>query len=206
MAQGSIAGATNYDEQSILDIKSDIESWISYSTKTRHFFETTIEELKNQDYWNSKIPYNFRAFCINVPKICETFCSDFKIILDSIKNDRITNREINLMNKIFKVSKENEEYSWKSYKDENDGYWYEHDNPLFEKVENMYAKGRDYFACLLDVSNAVSRMEDYVKDDNIVVDNSVHNDHCISIGNNNNIKGSKIGNEINGTPEKKRSF
>ena len=31
MAQGLIAGATNYDEQSILDIKSDIENWISYS-------------------------------------------------------------------------------------------------------------------------------------------------------------------------------
>ena len=120
MAQGLIAGATNYDEQSILDIKSDIENWISYSFKIRNFFETTIEELKIQDYWDSKVPYNFQTFCIGVPKICETFCSDFEIILDSIKNDRITQREINLMKKIYKVSKENEEYSWKSFKDKND--------------------------------------------------------------------------------------
>lgn len=206
MAQGLIAGSTNYDEQSILDIKSDIENWISYSFKIRNFFETTIEELKIQDYWDSKVPYNFQTFCIGVPKICETFCSDFEIILDSIKNDRITQREINLMKKIYKVSKESEEYSWKSFKDKNDGYWHEHGNPLFKKVERMYAKGRDYFVTLKDVGNAVSRMEDYMTDEKSVVDNSVHNDHSIHIGNDNKIKGSIIGNAITNNPEKKQSF
>jgi len=205
MAQGLIAGATNYDEQSLLDIKSDIESWVSYSLKIQNFFETTINELKSQDYWDSKVPYNFQSFCVGVPTICKTFCSDFEIILDSIKNDRITQREINLMKKIYKVSKENEEYSWKSFKDQNDGYWYDHGNPLFKKVESMYAKGRDYFVTLRDISNAVSRMEDYMKDEKIVVDNSVHNNNCVSIGNDNKIKGSVIGN-VKDTPKKKQSF
>lgn len=206
MAQGLIAGATNYDEQSILDIKKDIEKWISYSSRIREFFETTIADLKNQDYWDSKVPYNFQSFCIDVPKICETFSSDFEIVLDSIKNDRITQREINLMKNVYKVSKENEEYSWKSFKDRSDGYWYDYGNPLFKKVESLYEKGRDYFLTLKDISNAVIRMEDYMRDEKVVVDNSIHNNNCIKIGNNNELQDSIIGNDIKDTPEKKPSF
>lgn len=43
-------------------------------------------------------------------------------------------------------------------------------------------------------------------DEKIVVDNSVHNDHSINIGNNNKIKDSTISNEITNTPEKKQSI
>lgn len=206
MAQGLFAGATNYNKQSILDIKDDIESWIAYSSQIRDFFETTIEGLKNQEYWDNKVPYNFQTFCTGVPKICETFCSDFKMIIDSIKNDRITRREINLMKKIYNVSKENEEYSWKSFNDPNDGHWHEYGNPLFKKVERMYNDGRDFFVTLIDISNAASRMEDYMTDEKIVIDNSVHNNNCISIGNDNKINNSILGNSITDKPKKKQSF
>jgi len=208
MAQGLIPGATNYSEQSIMDIKDDIKSWISYSREIKCFFEITIAELKEQDYWDSKVGFNFQMFCYSVPKICDTFCSDFEIILDAINADRITTREINLMKNIYRVSVESEEYSWKSFKGKDDGYrWHDYENPLFKKAENMYSKGRDFFVTLRDVSNAVARMEDYMKEEKTIIDNSVHTDNSITIGNGNEIKSSVIGNKnTTENPPEKSSF
>lgn len=208
MAQGFIAGSTNYSEQSIIDIKSDIESWISYSRRIKALFEGTIAELKEKNYWNGKVSVDFQAFCYSVPKICDTFCSDFEIVLTAINADRITAREITLMTNIYRVSVENEEYSWKSFKGKDGGYrWHNYGNPLFEKVEQLYGDGRDFFVTLRDVSNAVARMEDYMKDEKTVIDNSVHNDHSITIGDGNKIKKSVIGNNnTTETPQKESSF
>ena len=196
MAQGFIAGATNYSDQSIMDIKKDIESWISYSRQIKSNFEITIAELKEQDYWDDKVAFDFQVFCCGVPRICDTFCSDFEIILDAINADRITAREINLMKNIYRVSVENEEYSWKSFKGKSgECRWHDYGNPLFKKAETMYSSGRDFFVTLIDVSNAVARMEDYMKDDNTVIDNSIHNDNSITIGDGNEIQSSVIGNK-----------
>ena len=205
MAKGIIAGDTNYREQSIMDIKSDIESWIFYSRKIKEFFEITISELKEQDYWDGKVAFNFQMLCYSVPQICDTFCSDFEIILDAINADRITTREINLMKNIYRISVENEEYSWKSFKGKDDGYrWHDYGNPLFKKAEKMYSDGRDFFVTLKDVSNAVARMEDYMKEEKTIIDNSVHTDNSVTIGNGNEIKSSVIGNKntLENPPEK----
>ena len=208
MAQSFIAGATNYSEQSIKDIKTDIESWISYSRRIKALFEGTIAELKEKNYWNGKVSVDFQAFCYSVPQICDTFCSDFEIILAAINADRITSREITLMTNIYRVSAENEEYSWKSFKGKDSCYrWHDYGNPLFEKVERLYGDGRDFFVTLKDVSNAVARMEDYMKEDMTVVDNSVHNDNSITIGDKAKIKKSIIGNNnTTEVPEQKASF
>ncbi len=42
MAQGMIAGATDYSEQTIMDIKSDIEYWMKYSQEIKNEFTNTI--------------------------------------------------------------------------------------------------------------------------------------------------------------------
>lgn len=205
MAQGLIAGATNYSEQSITDIKSDLESWMSYCREIKSFFEKTIAELKEQDYWDDKVAVDFQVFCCSVPQICDTFCLDFEIILDAINADRITAREINLMKNIYRVSVENEEYSWKSFKGKGgECRWHDYGNPLFKKSETMYSSGRDFFVTLRDVSNAVARMEDYMKEEKTIIDNSVHTDNSITIGNGNEIKSSVIGNKntLENPPEK----
>lgn len=205
MAQGLIAGTTNYNEQSIMDIKRDIKSWMSYCIKTKNFFEKTIAELKEQNYWDGKVAFDFQMFCCSIPQICDTFYSDFGIILDAINADRITTREINLMKNIYRISVENEKYSWKSFKGKDrECRWHDYGNPLFEKSETMYSKGRDFFVTLRDVSNAVTRMEDYMKEENTIIDNSVHNDNSITIGNGNEIKSSVIGNKntLEKLPEK----
>lgn len=195
MAQGLIAGATNYADQSISDIAQDIRNWISYSEEIKMFFNETIEYLRENHYWEEKVPANFRAFCYDIPRICTTFCEDFKIILTAIENDRITKREVGLMQNIYKVSVENEDYCWKSYKGRDDGYWHDYGNPLFKKVERLYGDGRDYLVALRDTSNVVGRMEDYMKDEKIVVDNSTHTDNSITIGDGNKIKHSVVGNK-----------
>ena len=92
MAQSLFAGMTNYSEQTILDIKADIEIWIEYSQSIKNLFQDTIDELKAEKYWDTKVPFDFRKFCLNVVLVCETFITDFQIILSAINNDNITAR------------------------------------------------------------------------------------------------------------------
>ena len=208
MAQGLIAGLTNYDEQNISDIEKDIKKWIELSNDIKVLFEKTITELIEVGYWEQKVSFDFRAFCQDVPKICNSFVADFNIVLEAIQEDNITNREIKLLRKIYKVSYENEEFSWKTFKGKDTlGRWHQYGNPLFEKAENLYQCGRDFFVTLRDVSNAASRLEDYMKEEKTVIDNSIHTDNSITIGDGNKIKKSVIGNANNvNKPEKKISF
>lgn len=209
MAQALMAGMTNYSEQTINDIKDDIENWIKYCNNIKEEFEANIAFLSENDYWETKVPMDFRAFCLYLGKICDTFSSDFELIIKAIDEDRITSREISLMKNIYKVSCENEEYCWRTYKNFNeDGQWHEYGNPLFAKVEKLYGDGRDFLVSLRDVSNAAARMEDYMKEENAVNvsvngnNNSQINiggtqnvtDNSINIGDNNEIKNSVIGN------------
>lgn len=190
MAQSLFAGMTNYSEQTILDIKADIEKWIEYSQKIKAFFQETIAELKVTSYWETKIPFGFRSFCLNVVTVCDTFSSDFQIILLAINRDNVTRREIDLMRNIYRVACENETDSWKSFRNfDGDGHWHEYGDPLFEKVENLYDKSRDYFGTLKDVSNAAARMENYMKDEIKIQNNT---DNSIHIGDNNKISKSNI--------------
>lgn len=200
VAQSFIAGTTNYSEQSIKEIRSDILYWIEYAEKIKELFLETITNSKRSKYWY-KVAFDFAAFCESVPMICDTFCEDFKIIVDAIDNDNITKREITLMRNIYKCTIQNEEFSWKTYKGHENGYWHDYGNPEFDEIENLYGKGRDFFITLKDVGNAVSRMEDYMKEEiktTYVEDNSIH------IGDGNKIKNSLFGNRIN--ENKKESF
>lgn len=220
MTQGIFAGCTNYSEQTLSDIRIDIESWINYTKEIKNLFETTILLLSQSGYWDKKVPFNFKAFCQTIPTICATFITDFNIILKDIHEDNITKRTIKLMQNIARVARENEEQSWRSFKEEN--HWKEYGEKEFCLAENLYSKGRDFFVNLFDVSNAVRRMEDYMTDGNreIVVhgsvDNSVHGnvdnsihvenvDNRISIGDGNTINSSVIGNDNKTNLQRKES-
>ena len=201
MAQSLFAGMTNYSEQTIFDIKMDIEKWIEYSQKVKDLFQSTIDELKAEKYWDAKVPFGFQAFCLNVGTVCDTFITDFRIILSSIKDDNITKREIELMQNIYRVACEKEDESWQSFKNfDEDGHWHEYGDPLFEKVENLYGESRDYFVTLRDVSNAAARMENYMKDEIKIQNNT---DNSIHIGDNNKISKSNIS---TGQQKKKESW
>lgn len=181
--QGLFAGGTDYSSQTIKDIELDIEKWCKFSKEIEELFSATISQLKNNNYWDKEVTFDFRTFCECVPNICKTFQHDFAIVLHDISDDFVTSQTIKLMQNIYNVSVEYEEYSWKSYK--KDDYWKKYGDKNFALAEKLYQEGRDFFVTLRDVSNVISRMEDYVKEGQKIVvtqtvDQSVHGD--VNIG------------------------
>ncbi len=165
MAQGIIGGATSYEEQSTKDILEDITGWIEYTKYTTNLIEDGIRVSKENNYWNN-VPFDFQATLISTLKCQETFLHDFELITKTINEDKITEREVNLLRKIGRKSIEfNHEYG-KTYKKED--RWKDYDDKNFRVVENLYAKGRDYFVTLQDAENASHRLEDYIKKENIM--------------------------------------
>ena len=159
MTQGIIGGATSYEEQSIKDILSDINCWIDYTQGTYSLIDTGITNLKGCKFWD-KVPFNFQITLLSTLTCQKTYLYDFNIIKKSINEDRITGKEVLLLKKIGEKSWEfNIEYG-RTYKEEF--RWKDYGNPNFEVVENLYAKGRDYFVTLQDASNASARLKDYI--------------------------------------------
>ena len=159
MSQGIFGGATSYEEQSIADIFSDIKSWIEFSESEQSSIKKGIEHLKKCEFWN-KIPFNFQMTLLSTLSCQKTYLEDFCIIVKSIEEDRITQRDVLLLKKIgTKASEFNREYG-RTYKEDYE--WKEYGNPDFKVAENLYGDGRDYFVTLQDASNASSRLEDYI--------------------------------------------
>ena len=202
MSQGLFAGATNYQEQTKEDIALDIETWIRYAKVMKDTMDTSIAKLKDANYWEC-IPTAFRCYCESVSNVCLSFCSDFNLVLLDIRQDKICDRTIRLLENIFNVSKENEELSWKTYK--ADCHWKKYGDQNFAVAEELYGISRDFFVTLFDVANAGSRLEDYMGENKTVIDNSVHTDNSITIGSGNKIEKSIICNTNNVDKQEKRT-
>lgn len=202
MSQGLFAGATNYQEQTKEDIALDIEKWIRNSKEMKDTMDTSIAKLKDANYWEC-IPTAFRCYCESVSNVCLSFCSDFNLVLLDIRQDKICDRTIRLLENIFNVSKENEELSWKTYK--ADFHWKKYGDQNFAVAEELYGISRDFFVTLFDVANAASRLEDYMGENKTVIDNSVHTDNSITIGSGNKIEKSIICNTNNVDKQEKRT-
>lgn len=180
MAQGFIGGATSYEEQSLLDILSDINNWINYTSNRKTFILTQREKLGISLFWD-KIPFDFQMTILTTISYFDTILYDLNIVKKSIENNCITEKEVLLLKNIGKKSREyNKEYS-KTYKDERS--WKDYGNPEFIVVEEIYGKGRDYFVTMQDASNAAYRLEDYMEKGQIINNN-------LSIGG--NVTGSQI--------------
>lgn len=190
MSQGIIAGATSYENQSLNDIIKDIKVWISYSEELCEEVNCKINELKCSEFY-SKIPYNYWAVIVSIPKICRTNIEDLTQVLSAIDTHTLSEKKVDLFYKVGKNSFKNSEENRKCYRC-NDERWHDYDNADFRKVETIYADFGDYCATLWDVTNAASRLKDYIDIPKEVAtvkfeDNSVH------IGNSNQISNSVIG-------------
>lgn len=159
MVQGIIGGATSYEEQSLEDILCDIKSWIQYTESKQNFIKDGIEYLEKCGFWN-EIPFNFQMTLLSSVTCQNTYLEDFRIILKSIEDDRVTQKEVTLLRKIgIKAIEFNNEYG-RTYKEEY--RWKDYEDKDFKVAENLYARGRDYFVTMQDASNASSRLEDYI--------------------------------------------
>jgi hypothetical protein len=165
MAQGIIGGATSYEEQSLLDILGDINDWIDYTADRKAFILTQKDNLDNSLFWD-KIPFDFQLTILTTISYFDTILYDLNIVKKSIENNRITEKEVNLLRNIGKKSREyNREYS-KTYKDEH--LWKDYGNPDFRVAEEVYGKGRDYFVTMQDAGNAAYRLEDYMEKGQVI--------------------------------------
>lgn len=171
MSQGLIGGATSYEEQSMNDILEDIKRWVEYTQEDCDYISKNIKYLKECSFWD-KIPFNFQMTLLSTITCQKTFLEDFNIISEAIANDRVTQKEVNLLYKIGRKARDfNNEYG-RTYKEER--IWKKYGDKDFRVAEDSYAKGRDYFVTLQDASNASSRLEDYISVVPPVVNNSIN--------------------------------
>lgn len=165
MTQGLIGGATSYEEQSLEDIISDIESWCDYTRNRKEFIIQRKNKLKEIRFWDN-IPFNFQMTLETTIMYFDTVIHDLLLIKNMIINGLISEREVKLLRKIgIKAREFNKEYG-ETYKEEHE--WKEYGNVNFRIVEEMYGKGRDCFVTMQDASNAASRLEDYMSNSNVV--------------------------------------
>lgn len=190
MAQGLFAGCTDYSTQSLKDIQKDIEHWKNYSKKRKRELEEIIALLKECGYWEKNVPLEFRSFCADVVRICDTFYHDFGLVLTSISKDKITKREISILQNIYQVAHDTEKECPRAYRTGN-SRWHQYGDKTFEKVEELYAHSRDFFVTLFDVGNVVYRLENYLKEE-VVIDKSIHAENSVVIGDGNCITNSNL--------------
>ena len=136
MSQGLFAGFTKYSEQSISDIKEDIIRWIDYSERIKKEFQSTIDNLIEAGYWDY-VPYDYSSFCEEIPALCDTFLTDFNIVLSAISEDKITPREITLMENIHNVVHQKERELVSAYKG-GDTHWHKYGDNDFAQIIHQF--------------------------------------------------------------------
>lgn len=186
MAQCFMAGMTSYENQSLTDIVEDISYWITYSEKTKSNINSMLLALKETKFY-VRIPYDYRAMLHEMPQICQTNIDDMTRTLDAIQAHALTQGKVDLFWKVGKRAVENGDDNKKYYKSRDDGYWHDYGNPEFKIVEDIYAMFGDYCATLWDVTNAASRLKDYI-DVPKEVTTMKFEDNSINIGDGNKIK------------------
>lgn len=150
---------TSYGNQSIEDIKKDIKFWLQYTKDTKKFLEENIQILKENKYW-ANIPFNFKTTLYQGIKSQNTNMNDLDLILNAILKDKISKREVDLMNTIGENAFNLNGEFGQTYKE--DIGWHKYGDANFSIVEKLYAKGRDYFVTLQDASNISKRLNDYI--------------------------------------------
>lgn len=168
MVQSSFAGSTYYTIQSPDDIYIDIKNWIEYTQETKEFINSQYEIVKSSRLYNS-IDYDFLAIIDSTILYCDTILYDLNLVRKAMEQGCITEKEISLLRKIGQESlKLNHNYGL-TYK--SDTSWHDYENAEFEEVKEIYAKGRDFFATLMDADNVAARLKDYMGNGQIINNN-----------------------------------
>lgn len=166
MAQGIFGGATSYEEQSLQDILDDIIGWIQYTTERKEFILAQKSIVEKSGFWE-KIAFDFQMTILTTITYFDTILYDLNVVKLSLEENRITEKEVNLLRNIgIKANSYNTEYG-RTYR-EDKRYWHEYGNSDFKEVEKIYGKGRDYFVTMQDACNAAARLEDYMEKGQVV--------------------------------------
>lgn len=190
MAQCAMAGMTSYENQSLADIVKDIERWISYSEEVKREVTKLLSKIKATQFY-TQISYDYKSTMCEMPQICQTNIDDLTRTLESINSHSLTQGNVELFRKVGIRAYENGEDNKKYFKIRDEGYWHDYGNPEFHMVEDVYAMFGDYCATLWDITNAASRLKDYIDIPKEVTTMKIE-DHSINIGDGNKIKKSNF--------------
>lgn len=178
MAQGFIGGATCYEEQSMLDILEDVKRWMTYTQQRNELLEQCRKQLEQVNYWQH-IAFDFQLTLMSSIQYQKTILCDLEMVVQAIERDAVTDKEITLLRNIGrKAIGYNSEYGQTWHSEER---WKEYGASNFKVVEEMYAKGRDYFVTLQDACNAAHRLEDYISTPVPVVNQVTIGNHATGI-------------------------
>ena len=164
MAQSIFGGCTSYQGQSFDDISEDIKGWIKYAENMSNELEEKIKISKENHYWD-KVGFDFKSTIYESISYFKTIICDLTLISDAISQDKVTKREVGLLQKIGMRAVEFNTVDYPaSYKGRDAHLWKDYGNPDFKNIEDMYAHGRDFFVTLQDAANAATRLEDYMNE------------------------------------------
>lgn len=189
MVQGTIAGSTSYNNQSLNDILKDINLWKKYSEEiNQHFYnfihnnEVNIENLTSKNL----ISRNLIFFFSETIKTTETFIEDFQIIHNDIISENITDKTVSLLKNIGEFSAQaNIDYGRSWHSDQASAHYAQ----VSDIYCQLYCRGRDYFVTLQDTSNAAWRLNQYKGTGTIIMQNfnNIFNDDVTNIQQGNNL-------------------
>ena len=183
-------GCTDYSIQSLEDIKSDIRKWISFVDEDIPVFQDVMVELDNNGFWKPCC-FDFHSYCNSLKTIYTTIQTDLERVIRDIESNNITNVTVKLLNNVGNVGSNQYTFSGEAFHS-NEDVWHDYGSKLFKKAEKeLYARSKDFFGTLIDASNAAERLRDFMKEQT-VIDNSIHAENSVIIGDGNSIKKSEI--------------
>lgn len=163
MVRGAFAGLTSYENQSFVDIITDLGNWLQEIKSVNNELRNIINELKKENYWN-KVYFNFKNCEISVIKFFETSINEITGIIKELHQE-VRADHINRIESLAKTaSKYNHRLGdiWHKESEFNKEY----DNPLFNSVDKLYCESRDMVVDMLDLSNLAMRLNDFVGKNN----------------------------------------
>lgn len=158
MARSLLTGTTDYRNQSLKDIQSDLIEWKKNIEDTINSIMLLDSILQKNKYWE-KVPSNVIGLFNYLMKFFKTSSVELEeIILEitqEVKSNHVT--RIRSLAKTAHVLDLDFNRIWhREYEDKDYG------NPDFSLLEDIYCKARDMNNDMFDLSNVASRLEDFI--------------------------------------------
>ena len=158
MSRSSIAGTTDYSHQTLEDILNDLDEWLRNLKFVQDFLKEHLQILQENGYWDDVIG-ELKSLLRYAMKFYDTSTKEITDIRREVEVE-VQQHHVSRLNRLYGTANElnlefgrvwHQELKQKDYGNEN-----------FEILEGMYARGRDMAVDMLDLSNTVERLADYV--------------------------------------------
>lgn len=157
MSRATAAGTTDYRHQSFIDIQKDIVEWIDELHYILNLIDKNIKLLEEANYWET-VPFDIQSIIIYARKFYRTTENELsEILLDT--QHKVEKHHVVRLERVGDMAYEIN-IRWGTNWHRNNPREYDKDE--FRILEEIYAKGRDVAAGLLDLSNVAERLADFV--------------------------------------------